>query len=150
MIYQILQQASIGGETVGYQHSPANMCGKEIYFKRPHVYMWVRERESWYQSYHRWRTKTQQHEIPGDSDLWHPKWRLEFCFDYDFDTFRANVREICPDFYEEMTKLYLNVPFEKTVYDFSDLHETMHYFFCKLGFDPGLDFFKSYPKINAS
>ena len=150
-MYDILKQSKLGYEKVGYQHSPVNMCWKKIYFARPKIFCWIREKESWFKSYHSWRKKGGDNDIPGyDSEIWHPKWELEFCFNRDYQIFREKVEVMCPKFYEKMMAIYLDHPFDITTYDFNDLLPTMQEFFKMLGYDPGLDFFLDLPKINAS
>jgi hypothetical protein len=155
LFYEILKQAKLGHEIVGYQHSPATMCWKRIYFANPTVFAWIREEESWYQSYYKWRTKVafdhKGYGAPGEvSELWHPNWQLEFYLDEDYDIFRANIAQNAPDYYEKMISWYCDVPFKKVIYPFDRLLETMHEFFCLLGYDPGFEYYKKLPKINAS
>lgn len=151
LFYEVLARTKVNHESVGYQHSPPDMCWKRIYFARPTVFCWVREKESWYKSYHTWRRKGGDKDYPGeDSDLWHPNWQLECCFNRDYQAFREEVEITCPDYYEKMIGKYLDHPFEYIEMKFENLLPSMHKIFKMLGCDLELDYFLKLPKINAS
>ena len=152
-IYQILrkEKARIEKEGVGYQHSPVWLCGKEVFFKQPHVILFEREKESWFKSYHRWRQKGRDTDIPGEPcDLWHPNWKLENIWDRDYDTFRQRVDDHYSDYHEQMMSWYKDWQFQMTVLPFEDFDRSMAKFFDLLGYKFPQRYFKRIGKVNAS
>ena len=59
----------INHEVHGFQHDPVDHLGKHFFLNKPKVILFSREKESWFQSYHRWRdhNKNDDFLLPGTS-----------------------------------------------------------------------------------
>ena len=154
LFYEILKETQINHRFVGYQHSPPDMCGKEVYINKPFVYCFVREADSWYKSYWRWRVKgPHSFGLVGyDDELWHPTWELEYCFGYDsYEVFKDNQFKNSPDFYYRMIEKYTKVKgFEYKIFRFENLLHGIKEIFDRLGYNKPIEYYKKLPKINAT
>lgn len=153
-LYSMLKDHKIGGETKGYQHSPVDMLGKEVWINKPKVWIFSREEESWFRSYWEWRdrNKNDDYRLPGeDAEHWHPKWVLEDLFDRDYEQFMRNIKAQFPGYYKNLCMRYYEHPtFNIQIFKFEDLAESWQQMFAELGIDKPLEYFQKYPRLNSA
>ena len=147
--YKVLYHSKIVYEDQGFQHDTVDMLGKRFFINKPKVVVFSREKFSWFESYHRWRSRNiAKFDLPGSNENWHPKWAIEELYDPDFNTFMSNVEMIYPQYYEHLCDRYYNPPtFDMTIYPFEDFENSYKDLFDKLGYE--IDF-ENYPKSNTT